>query len=276
MYFFVIKLALAIYVTMFILGSASKQIFDQILYKRLMRYIDNQYKNLINKNPNDEWIAGINGLKKRKYVKDTNPIITNIKTRYNSDEEFSDDDMELLVGEPENLLTFDRIKKISTKVIDENKSTFYISMYNILLTMGFKILLNNGMFYELLVGLAIGLIIHMSDFIIQLFISLKKIYFDSKEQFIVEKIVNRDNKFTPRTKLIIPLVLDLIIAIVRANIYTRIIGEWFMDLSLTYLYFCIYIGYNIIENYINIIYASKENPLILILSLIYIMLSFII
>jgi hypothetical protein len=276
MYFVFVKLAIAIYVIMFLAQSVTKQIFDQLLKARILKYISDKYINMIVNNPEDEWIsANYNEKCYKERSIETSEVQEDYDIQIMSDEEGDEDeDMDLLVGAPETLLTKDRLGKILNTIVNDNSSTFVVSIKNIGIVVFIKGLISWGCFSELMMGVGIGVMIHIIDLLINMFFYTKLWYFDTSKNMELGKIINRNNKLSGKTTFVLPLVLAVMMGILRANVYTRVIGEWFMDLRLSYMYVCLLIGYLAIQNYINIIYSCKDNPLMLIMSLIYIGLAF--
>ena len=277
MYLIFIQLALVTYGVMFLLKSFSSEIFEQLLKARFLRYINKQYIQWVINKPTDEWISGDYSDKcyKERESESTDPQIE-FEICINdsdSDSENEDKDLELLVGDPVTLLTNDRFGRIISMVINENSSSFSTSIKNMCLILCIKGAVGWGCVNELLVGIFLGMMIHMIDLFCHTCAYIQQWYFNNDKIFEIDKIINRNNKLSPKMTFVTPLGLVLLTAALRANVYTRILGEWVMDLRLTYLYTCILIGYAIVQNYANILCSCRKNPMMAILSLIYILIA---
>ena len=280
MYLIFIQLALLTYGVMFLLKSFSSEIFEQLLKARFLRYINKQYIQWVINTPTDEWISGdYNDKCYKERESESNDPQIEFEICINdsdSDSENEDKDLELLVGDPVTLLTNDRFGRIISMVINENSSSFSTSIKNMCLILCVKGLVGWGCMYELLVGIFLGMMIHMIDLLCNMCIYMQQWYFDSNKTFDIGKIINRNNKLSPKMTLVTPFGLVLLTAALRANVYTRILGEWIMDLRLSYLYVCMLIGYAIVQNYVNILCLCRKNPMMAILSIIYIFIAFLV
>lgn len=274
MYFFFIWIAVLTYIIVFMMRSLGGQIFDQFLRARLTRNINNDNKNWICNNPKDEWISAETD--KSSYAERTTEDIKNNDFLCDDSENDSDvEDLEILLADPETFITKARIEKVIKFVWAENASTFGISMRSIGLIVSIKFLLTLGCVNELLIGVFIGMIMHSIDLLIHISGHMKKWYFDNNQIINIDSILNRNNKVSQNTLIIFPTVILATLSFIRANMYTRILGEWVVDLRFTYMYISLIVGYLLIQNIINIISSCRKNPVIAFLSCIYIGMAFI-
>ena len=274
MYLLFIWISVLTYVIVFMIRSLGKQIFDQFFRARLTRNINHNYKNWVAENPDDEWISAqsdrslYNERKTSESTKNTNDPLC--------DESDNDDnDLEVLIADPETFITKDRLTKIINLVWKENASTFGISMRSIALIVVFKFMIVWGCFNELLVGIFIGMIMHSIDLLFHTSGYMKKWYFDNNQVMDIDSILNRNDKVSRNTIVIFPTAILALLSFIRANMYTRVLGEWVVDLRFTYMYISLVLGYLLIQNVINIVSSCRKNPVLAFLSCIYVGMAFI-
>lgn len=278
MYLIFVKLAFAVYLAMFVFQSLTTQVFEQLLKARSIRYINKQYIQWIINNPSDEWISASYSdkyYKERESESDDPKLDFEICTdeSESDEEEKNNEDIELLVGDPMTLVSNDRFSKIIKMVIDENTSTFSTSIKNMFLILAIRCLIGWNCVNEIFVGLFIGVLMHILDLLYHSIINMKQIYFNTNQTLKIDEILSRNNKLSPHMALLTPFLFVCLTTALRASIYTRILGEWVMDLRLVYLYLCIIIGYSLVQNYINILCSCRKNPTMGVLSLVYVIIA---
>ena len=254
MYLVFLQLVFFSFVTMCVINILSTQIFDTFIKLRLENYINNQSIEWIALNPNDEWISA-------KYANKASTVTNCSK------------DIDLIVSDPVMLFSYARLSSFIQSLLGSVSTPFSITVQNIFLLLSLKICYNWGFIHELLIGMIIGMTLHSSDLFINAVYYLKHWYLNSGANITVETIVNRNEKLTYKTLITVALFIIGIITTVKANVYSRVIGEWFIDLRMFPLFLTIILGYNTIQNYINIVYTCNDNPYILILSIIYVVLT---
>jgi len=239
----------------FILRSLSVNLFDKFLYYKLINLINRGCKNWIKEYPDDEWI--IASTNSEHY----NRRVTEYEKRMNDIDLDRDDNVGTLY-------------KVISSVWTDNSSSFTIMIKSIFLILYTKFMFSYGHFNEFIIGILIGSLYHFIDIFINIFKYMKGWYFGDKRELNITKILTRGNKLSVKWLLIVPWIIVLALHLLKANIYTRIIGEWVMDLSNIYLYIAQVTGFLICENIISILNYSKKSANILFILVIYLILGF--
>lgn len=264
MYLIFGKIALITYFFIFILRSLSHHIFTNFLFKRLTRYINNICHERILNNSKDEWIL----------VRTSNQYIErdkdNIRGHYVNkipDYDLLDDieDME------EN--NIDIFKKIIRMVWRDNSSSMAIILQSIALIMCIKLFASKGHILEILFSIFAGSLIHFIYILFNFTRYIKSYYFDKTSNMVIEDI-NLINRFNIKLISVMPIFIILLVNMLKANMYHRIIGEWIVDLSNIYLYFGVMIGIYGIENIMRIINYSRRSINVFIVVGLYSILAF--
>jgi uncharacterized protein YybS (DUF2232 family) len=114
---------------------------------------------------------------------------------------------------------------------------------------------------------------HFFHFIYYLIRYAKDLYFDGSLQLDISIVLTATNKIKHLYLLIIPIIYLFILSTIRSYSYSRVIGEWIVDVNSIYLYFSILLGFYMIQTGIDVINASKKNPSLIFLATLYIIMS---
>ena len=264
MYLLFIQLALATYIILFILQSLSGSIFDKLMYSRFVKMIDDKYKAWVKANPEDEWIS----------AKTTTAKKLNLIYQSDSDSDnYSEEDKELILGDASTIITSNRLKDIFGIVWSDNASTFQVTYKTIMLIVYVKMMINWGHTNELIIGVLIGGLYHLLDLCLRISGKVQSKFFAKDGNVSIENILTNPDKISYKTLLLIPVFIIFGFTFTKANIYTRILGEWVMNMSTIYLYCGQILGYVLVQTFFNLIKTAKTNPMIVLLTLVYIMVS---
>jgi hypothetical protein len=234
--------------SVFVLKTGAQYVFDIILNKKISDFIDRNIVDWVETNPNDEWILGF---QKRNFEeKNYEMMVSNANY-----DEIKDDS--------------DKIEEIFGMLLVDNYSTFTLIFAIVLLIILSKIFISFGLASELVLGLTSGFSIHALHFIYFISLFLKELYFDSSLKIDITKIIVANNKIPIKILAFIPIVFVSILSTIRMYSYSRIIGEWIVDINLFGYYGAILLGFYLIQTLIDILCASKKNPGILFLVLFY-------
>jgi hypothetical protein len=231
--------------------------FNNYIYKKIAKYINQCCENWISEYPKDEWLlAKMSGYEER----DTDlPMLFFPAVRYiREDEEI----------EQENMTVFKRIINV---VWEENTTSLSIVSRSIFLLLYIKTISMRGHINEMMVGLIFGIILQFIDIIKSMINYMRRWYFGDKTGMDIHKIIMRPNKYSVKFLSAIPFLIIFLLNILKANVYSRIIGEWMIDMSHIYLYFAQIAGYLIIQNIFRIIDYTRYSASILFLLIIYAM-----
>lgn len=264
MYLLFIQLTIITYIVLFVIQSISSNIFNKLIYLKLVKVIDDSYNNWISNNPNDEWITACTKGNVARTAKDIN-----------LDSDSSDDevDKELQLGDASTIVTKNRLKDIFSLVWSDNASTFQVTYKTIMLIVYVKLMITYGHFNELLIGILIGSVYHLMDLMMRMIGKVKSTFLDEEGVVNIEKILTNPSKVSYKTLLIIPILPLVLIYATKATVYTRILGEWVVDMSMVYLYIGQILGFTVIQTFINLIKTAKTQPMIVLLTLVYILVA---
>lgn len=264
MYLLFIQLTLITYIILFIIQSISSNIFNKLIYLKLVKTIDDSYKNWISNNPNDEWISA---------CAKGNVVRNNVTDVVDSDSSDDEIDKELQLGDASTIVTSSRLKDIFSLVWGENASTFQVTYKTIMLIVYVKLMIAYGHFNELLIGILIGSMYHLMDLLMRMIGKVKNTFLDEGGVVSIEKILTNPSKVSYKTLLIIPIIPLVLIYMTKASFYSRILGEWVIDISMVYLYIGQILGFTVIQTFINLIKTAKTQPMIVLLTLVYILIA---
>jgi len=272
-----LELITVTYITVTGIKLGSNYFLNNIMYLRTSKNIEDNCESWINKNTNDEWIsASLNEKKYRQRKIDSLENNKELCDEESDEEEDSDSDIDILLEEPENILNKSRLTRLYDIIKSDNRTTFSTTYKSITLILYIKTMLGWGFYNELIVGIFLGIIAHFIDFISIFSQKLTSKYFDNKVKIDLESILSRKNKFRLKTMIIIPFAVLFLLTLLKANVYTRILGEWIMDLNQIYLYIGQILGLMMVQNGIDILAVSKENPLMIMMFGVYIIFSILI
>ncbi|MBA42786.1 MAG: hypothetical protein CMF62_02115 [Magnetococcales bacterium] len=257
MYLAFLALTIYTYLFTFIIQSFSKYVFDSILNKKISGYIDQTIKKWILLNPHDEWID----VNKSEFKIKTQSEMIYVETdyKYSPEDDIYDDS--------------DELEEIFNKMVIENYSSGSLVFVTVLMISLCKMFSGYGLFGELILGGLSGLIIHFLHFVYYLLLYSKNLYFNGKFNSDISKAITTTNKIKHKYLLLIPSVFITILSYVRMYNYSRVIGEWIVDINFIYLYVGILLGYYAIQTGIDIIQASKKTPALLFLATLYIIMG---
>tara|TARA_Y100000780_G_C13613083_1_gene389338 strand:+ start:273 stop:1052 length:780 start_codon:yes stop_codon:yes gene_type:complete len=256
MYLTFLALTIYTYVFVFIIQSFSKYLFDLIINEKLTKYIDYLIETWIILNPNDKWIMVNN---KDFETKTYEQMVYVINEGEYEDVEYEDDS--------------DRLEVIINRMITENYSSFTLILATVLLISLSKFYSSSNLYGELIVGLLSGLSMHLFHFIYYLLRYTKDLYFDGSLELDIRIVLTATDKIKKLYLGIIPFIYLFIISSIKMYSYSRVIGEWVIDLNFLYLYFSIILGFYIIQTGIDILNASKKNPSLIFLATLYIIMG---
>ena len=245
------------------------------MFLRTSKNIQDKCEEWIKDNDQDEWILA-NTNEKNYPQRKIDSLDLNNELHDEKDEDDEDDDsdndsdIDIILEEPENVLNRSRLVKLFDIVKSDNRTTFSTAYKSIMLIVYIKTMLGWGYLNELMVGLLLGFILHFSDFMTVFVQRLTGKYFDSKVEINIQDIMSRKNKFKLKTMIIIPLAVLFLLTLLKANVYTRVLGEWIMDLNQLFLVVGQIIGMMMVQNTIDILAVSKENPLMLLMFGVYV------
>lgn len=262
-----LQLAFLIYFMIFVMRSLGTHLFDNYFYKQVCDWADNCCNQWVRTHHQDEWIRGT--LDEKHYNERVDGWDSNEFLEAKLDED-SDDDLEgLLVGDVSSLTDMTRLKGIARFLWNENCGTFSIISRFILSLTFMKLMYSWGFASEMVTGLILGALMHMGDMLIQLYHYMTQWYFDQTCRVDIPQKIMRSNKFAPLTIMITPAVTIFLLNLVKANSYSRVIGEWIIDMSMVMLYMCHIVGYMFIQTLIQLVYESKNRPSLLFLAAVY-------
>lgn len=265
MFIFFIKITLLTYFLIFIVKSILFHLFNNFLFDKLSDIIRYNYKSIIKQNPYNEWIlAKFNGYKERSKEDEnrTNDEYYRyiIEQNENKNKSFINDND---INNSSNIF-----RKIINAVWEENTTSFSIMVRSTISLLYIKIMYQQSHLNELFFGLFLGITLQLADFIIHMFRYMKRWYFGDRNGLDIGTIIIRKNKLSSKFIYIAPFITIFLLNILKANIYTRIFGEWLMDLSYIYIYISQIMGYLLIQNCLRIIDYTRHSASILFLMLI--------
>lgn len=270
MYTLFVQIALATYIILFVLQSLSNHLFGQLFYLKFTKYICDKYKQWISTYPDDEWISA----KVSNIVSDKKLILNKEINAYESDSDSdSDIDKELQLGDMNTIVRGNRIKNVLKSVVDDNSSSFTVAYKSIMLIVYIKLMVSMGHINELLVGILIGGIYHTCDLLLRLSGKVNEKFFDNEGKISIESILTNNKKISYKSLLTYPLATIFTLTLTKATVYTRVLGEWVMDMNSIYLYFGQILGFSLVQNLINLVSTTKTRPMLILLTLVYIGMS---
>ena len=271
MYLQFFGLVLSTYLSVTLTQLGSNYVFNKIMYLRTNKYINTSYKKWLENNPQDEWISVNMDNKSYKQRTSEGSYEITEDSDSDSDSEIEDDELDIVLEETENVINKSRFSQIIKTMYSDNRTTFNTSYKSIMLIVYIKSMVGWGHVNELLVGMVIGLIVHFSDFTGKFSQKLTEKYFDNNVKIDMQEILSRNNKFKLKTLIMVPIVILFLFTLLKANVYTRVLGEWVMDLSQVFLYMGQILGIWTVQNTIDLIVLSKTNPLMILMFIVYIL-----
>jgi len=249
MYLIFLKITFFTYFVIFVLKSICLHIFNNLIYPHLNKYISNDSEKWVTHNKDDEWILGSRVYDEK--VESTDIISTDLD---------KDDNKEL------EIVSF---KSIINAVMEENTSSFSIMSRSVLLLIYTKMMIVNGHIPELLLGLSLGLIMQLLALSRGIGEYMQQWYFGQRTGMDLYSVIVNKDKISSRIVVVSPLITILLVNLMRANVYSRIIGEWVVDLNMIYLYLAQICGFYIIQNSIRMMDYTKYSASVLFLVLMY-------
>ena len=261
-----IKISFFAYFLIFVCRSLIKHVFDTYLKWMFAKYIDDQCKKWVQNSPKDEWILG----NRRIFKERENILHENDDIQYIVSDNDGDNDEDIDV---KNLSI---LKRILNSVTEENTTSFSITIRTLINLVFIKTMFGLGHINEVIVGVLIGMIAQIIHIGFGLGNYMKEWYFGSRKGLNIHEIIVKKNKIPAQILFIFPLAVIFLLNLIKANVYSRVLGEWVMDLSHLYLYIAQIFGFLITQNFVRIIDYTNHSASILFLVVIYIVFSFIV
>ena len=189
------------------------------------------------------------------------------------DSDENEDTIELKLGDASTIITGNRLKNIFNLVWTDNMSTMQVTYKTIMLIVYVKIMVSMGHTNELLLGILLGGIYHLLDLLGRLFGKVQDKFFDKDGKVNVESILTNKDKMSYKSLLTLPLITMLGLTFTKANIYTRLLGEWVVDMSMIYIYIGQILGYTLVQTFFNLIKVAKTKPMIVLLTFLYVVVA---
>lgn len=249
MYWIFLKITFLTYFFIFVVRSLINNLFNSVLYQKMSMMIDNNTEEWVKENCEDEWIMG---------KLDPN-VIMKIKDK-DIENDMENEDMEL---------DFTSLQGIMRMVFNENSNSFSILTRSVIGLMFVKSMFYRGHLAEVLLGLTVGTFFHFGFLIVQLFKYLQGWYFGDKTGFKLEDGVLNKSIIPSKLVMFFPILPIFLLNIIRANVYSRVIGEWLVDVNMFYFYISQLFGYMLIQNMIRIVDYSRKSASVLIIFIVY-------
>lgn len=253
MLWFIIEIILITYLIVFVFRSLAKHWFEQYGNKYLSNIIDNFALSWVKVNPLDNWI-----LVDQKNIREKNT------------DEFPGRELESEVDMEQNKNKTTLLQKIW----GDNSSVLEIMIYGIISIAYIKYMWGWGKLLELSFGIIVGASFHLLH-LIRVLIAYGNSYILGKTVDIkIKEILEKNSKYHPYILSLMSLLCTGLVVTLKTTYYSRLIGEWFFDMSSLWFFFSQIIGYIIVLNFIKTINLSSDSPYIIVLMIIYTVLIF--
>lgn len=250
MYWLFLKITFFTYFLIFVAKSICLHLFNNIIYPRISKYISNDSEKWVTYNKEDEWIFSARIYEEKEGIDNKDTVVTDLDK----------DDKEI---------EFVSLKSIMNTVMQENTSSFSIMSRSVLLLIYIKIMVVNKHVPELLLGLSVGLIMQLMALSRGIFEYMQQWYFGQRSGMDLYNVIVNKDKIPTKIIGISPVITILLVNLMRANVYSRVIGEWIVDLNMFYLYLAQICGFYMIQNGIRIMDYTKYSASVLFLVFLY-------
>lgn len=258
-----IYLGFLIYCSVLLIKTLSSYVFNNLLFLVLYRNINKICSSHVSSNPENEWtLCKINSIER-------DCLIDTDKEYWELQIDDHDEDMATLLENPENILNSFRFNAMYDVLIENNKQIFIASYQSLIMILYIIYMFRFNTFSEFSLGFMCSLLIHFIDWIFNMMKLLQLRFFDRNIEFNTWSIITKPNKFSLRMMLIFPIITLGILTTIRANVYTRLYGEYMMDLRSEYLYLGQFIGLFVIQYMLNLCNYIYKNPMMLVMVISY-------